>query len=348
MISEIDRLLRQGGYQYKKVLPKEAGVYYQYTDGVAQVVLGIHAHENFYLEGEQYEQLTGRLRELFLHPQENELVYSHQQPVSDVQILTLIVTGREELYRELCAGYQGIWIFDLNEGRLIIYENQPRDFYGLYDRITQAGVNFGQKAERPAWGRGNIPYVSIGMVAANVLIFLICSVLGDPSDAFFILEHGGMYPEFILADGEWYRVFTSMFLHFGIEHLINNMVMLFFAGRYLEKAMGHVRYLCLYLLSGTGAGIFSLFMVMVDNEEAVSAGASGAVFGIVGGLLWVAIRNKGRFADLTARGLLLMAALSLYYGFSSAGVDNWGHVGGLVGGIILGILLYRKKSCGKD
>ena len=60
MISEIDRLLRQGGYQYKKVLPKEAGVYYRYTDGVAQVVLGIHAHENFYLEGRSEERRVGK------------------------------------------------------------------------------------------------------------------------------------------------------------------------------------------------------------------------------------------------------------------------------------------------
>ncbi len=350
MIAEIDRLLKQGGYQYRKVLPKEAGVYYRYVDGVARIVLGIYAHEDFCLENAQYEQLTGSLRELFLHPQGEDIAYPDQEPIYDVQILTLLVTGNKEAYRELCAGYEGIWILDTNAGRLVIYENQPGDFYGLSELLSQMETDIGMR-ERAAWAaaeKKRLPYISIGIVAVNVLIFLLCAVFGDPEDAIFILEHGGMYPDFILAGGEWYRVFTSMFLHFGIEHLMNNMVMLFFAGKYLEEALGHIRYLLLYLLSGVGAGLFSLFMMVRESEAAVSAGASGAVFGVIGGLLWVALRNKGRLGNLTARGIAFMAALSLYYGFTSVGVDNWGHVGGLAGGIVLGILLYRKKSYRKD
>lgn len=73
-------------------------------------------------------------------------------------------------------------------------------------------------------------------------------------------------------------------------------------------------------------------------EHAVSAGASGAVFGVIGGLLSYAVLHKGKVEGLTAKGILGMAALSLYYGFSASGVDNWGHVGGLAGGLVLGFL----------
>ena len=80
------------------------------------------------------------------------------------------------------------------------------------------------------------------------------------------------------------------------------------------------------------------------GEYAISAGASGAIFGVIGALLYVAIRNKGRIGDISGRGILFMIALSLYYGFSSGGVDNMAHIGGLAAGFVLSVLLYRKKD----
>ena len=80
-----------------------------------------------------------------------------------------------------------------------------------------------------------------------------------------------------------------------------------------------------------------------SNEYAVSAGASGAIFAVIGGLLWVVIRHKGKYESLTTRGMFFMIALCLYYGISTAGVDNWSHLGGLVIGFILSIILYRPR-----
>lgn len=190
--------------------------------------------------------------------------------------------------------------------------------------------------------------VSALLTAVNIAVFLVLSLFGNTEDADFLLAHGAMYPASVLLDGEWYRLFTCTFLHFGMAHLMNNMVLLFFAGRYLEQALGRIKYLVLYLLSGIGSSCISLYMMVRKDEPAVSAGASGAIFGIIGALLWVAIRNRGRFETLTTRGLLFMIALCLYYGFTSVDVDNWGHIGGLLCGFVLGVLLYRKKTVGKD
>ena len=82
----------------------------------------------------------------------------------------------------------------------------------------------------------------------------------------------------------------------------------------------------------------------MTGTYAVSAGASGAVFGIIGALLYVAIRNRGKIGTVTGRGLVLMVVLSLYYGFTSGGVDNLAHIGGLAAGFILGVLLYWKRK----
>lgn len=95
----------------------------------------------------------------------------------------------------------------------------------------------------------------------------------------------------------------------------------------------------LYILSGLCGSFLSLYQEVRTGEFAVSAGASGAVFGIVGALIAWALWHKGKVEGLSVRGLLGMAALSLYYGFTSADVDNWGHIGGLLGGFLLGCIV---------
>lgn len=134
-------------------------------------------------------------------------------------------------------------------------------------------------------------------------------------------------------------------MHFGIRHLSDNMLILFILGDNLERAIGHVKYLFFYLLCGVGANICSLVSEMnVAGYPVVSAGASGAIFGVVGGLIYVVGVNRGRLEDLSSVQLLILAAITLYLGFTSTGVDNAAHVGGLVIGIFLGLLFYRSPG----
>ena len=187
-------------------------------------------------------------------------------------------------------------------------------------------------------------YVTRGLVAVNMLVFLLFEVLGSNLDTMFMMEHGAMFTPYLLVQTEWYRLFTSMFMHFGIRHLLNNMLLLYVLGDYLEKYLGRVKFLLLYVIAGVGANIVSGIVCLWQNDVVVSAGASGAVFGILGGLLWVILRNKGRVENLTIKKMTVMAVLSLYYGFVSEGVDNVAHVTGLILGFVLAMLFYRKKS----
>lgn len=182
------------------------------------------------------------------------------------------------------------------------------------------------------------------IVAANILIFLGLELVGNTEDGMFMYAHGAMYPSTVWEYREWYRMFSSMFLHFGIQHLANNMLILFFLGDYLEQALGHMKYVFLYFLSGLGGGALSLIFMIRNQEYAVSAGASGAIFGVIGALIYIVLRNKGQWKDLTSKRLILMAALSLYHGFTATGVDNQAHVGGLFCGFVLAILLYRNND----
>lgn len=181
------------------------------------------------------------------------------------------------------------------------------------------------------------------IVIINIIVFLVLEIMGDTESGIFMYDHGAMFPDAVLLNGEWYRLFTCMFIHFGIEHLGNNMLILFFLGDNLERAVGHIKYLLIYLLSGLcGSGLSMLYMLR-SGDYAVSGGASGAIFGVIGALIYIVVRNRGKLEDLTAKRLIFMAALSLYHGFTATGVDNWAHVGGLVGGCVFAILLYRRK-----
>ena len=186
--------------------------------------------------------------------------------------------------------------------------------------------------------------VTAVLLLLNIIIFLVTDFTGETDNTIHMLECGAAYPPFIMENGEYYRLFTCMFLHFGIEHLANNMLVLFVLGQRLEPVVGKIRFLLIYFLGGIGGNLISLVFDIKGGNYAVSAGASGAVFAVMGAMIWVVIRNRGRLQDISTRQMLVMAAFSLYFGFASSGVDNAAHVGGMICGILLAVVLYHPRS----
>ena len=182
------------------------------------------------------------------------------------------------------------------------------------------------------------------IILLNILVFLLVEFTGSWEDVNHMLRWGAAGTLDIMQQHEYYRLFTAMFLHFGIQHLGNNMLVLLFIGDCLERNLGKIRYGLLYLLGGAGANLLSLFHELYSKEYVVSAGASGAVFAVIGGLLYIVIRNKGHIENFSSRQLLILAFLSLYHGLTSTGVNNIAHLGGLLCGFLLGILFYHKRK----
>lgn len=185
--------------------------------------------------------------------------------------------------------------------------------------------------------------VTVLFILLNVLIFLVVDFSGGSENTAHMIECGAAYPPLILENGQVYRLFTSMFLHFGIYHIANNMLILFVLGQRLEPVVGKIRFILIYLLGGLGGNVFSIMMEMKRSEYAVSAGASGAIFSIMGAMLYVVLRNRGKLQDISVRQMLIMAGFSLYFGFTSTGVDNAAHIGGIVCGFLLAVLLYHPR-----
>ena len=194
-------------------------------------------------------------------------------------------------------------------------------------------VSEGRKSVRPAktmYGgsirRGGIDATRI-LVVINIVAFILTAVNGAG-----VLSGNGTssaYDRFALrpadvASGEWYRLITSMFLHFGILHIAFNMWALLVIGTPLEQMLGRLRYVTLYFLSGIGGGLLSMALGPL-NETA--AGASGAVFGLFGAF-YVITRRRG----LETGPIVGLIAINLVFSFTFSGIDWRGHVGGLVVG----------------
>ncbi len=181
-------------------------------------------------------------------------------------------------------------------------------------------------------------YMNTVLVLVNVVVFILMEIGGNRQSILYVLKWGAGYPPAYEA-GEYWRLLTQMFIHGDLEHLINNMLLLYLLGDILERVMGHWKYMFLYLGAGVGAGLISWQMQNWYETTYITLGASGAAFGVLGALLCMVMVNKGKLEGLQLRKMLLMVGLSLYSGFQSTGIDNAAHVGGLVIGFIAAYFL---------
>ena len=172
------------------------------------------------------------------------------------------------------------------------------------------------------------PWVSWGIIAFCAAVFLLQFALGSDR----VINYFGMWPVAIAADGEWYRLLTSVFLHAGILHIAFNMYVLLVLGPPLERALGHVRFLVLFLLAGLGGSVASF---VFSAPTTISVGASGAIFGIMGALVVAGRRLRW---DITQVVVLIGINIAIGFVFGS-GIDWRAHLGGLVTGAAVAALM---------
>ncbi|OBR95957.1 rhomboid protease GluP [Clostridium ragsdalei P11] len=179
------------------------------------------------------------------------------------------------------------------------------------------------------------------IIALNVAVYAVTAYLsGNVFDSDVnVLVFMGAKVNSLIASGQYYRLFTCMFLHAGIVHLGVNMYSLYIMGSFVEKVYGKVKYIVLYLISGLVSSVFSFMF-----SSSISVGASGAIFGLLGAALVFAIKMKHKIGKEFLMNVLSIIVVNLIIGFSIANVDNFGHLGGLVGGIVITYLLGNVKN----
>lgn len=172
------------------------------------------------------------------------------------------------------------------------------------------------------------------IIFTNILIWLITELAGGSTNVEVLIRFGALYKGNVL-EGEIWRMLSCAFLHIGPLHLIVNTYTLYQLGDFIEDFFGKTKLLAIYILSAISASFVSLLF-----SSSVSAGASGALFGLTGLLLGNAWAKKTYVVDLPIdeRGLIPFVLFNLWYGMVNPQIDNWAHIGGLLGGIALGFL----------
>jgi membrane associated rhomboid family serine protease len=179
--------------------------------------------------------------------------------------------------------------------------------------------------------------VTKGIMAVNLAVFVLTALTGGAMGRGGDLQLRLALFAPAVAAGDWYRLITSGFVHYGFLHIAFNMLILYRFGMMLEPALGRARMLALYL----SALLTGSFGVMLMEPNGVTAGASGAVFGLVGAAA-VGLRLRGHNVWQSGIGPLL--AVNLIFTFAIPGVSIGGHVGGLIGGVMVGGVMLRSPT----
>ncbi|NLI93983.1 MAG: rhomboid family intramembrane serine protease [Peptococcaceae bacterium] len=137
----------------------------------------------------------------------------------------------------------------------------------------------------------------------------------------------------LIDNGQYWRLLTCIFIHIGFTHLFFNIYSLLVMGKFCEDIFGHGKLLLIFLFSGIMGSYVSYLL-----SPKISAGASGAIFGLLGALVAYGWSSKAFWRSGLITNLLVVLGINLFMGFASTGIDNYGHLGGLLGGILLGIL----------
>ncbi len=181
------------------------------------------------------------------------------------------------------------------------------------------------------------------LVAVNILIWILGTLVDifTGNDWFFI--YGAQHGVLILEYGQYWRLFSAMFLHADILHVLCNSYFLFVCGEMVEKIYGKSRFLILYFLSGLAGNVLSLFLM---SPDVFSLGASGACMGLGGAMVYLWLRKKNNFLRYfqNMSSFILMIIFNLVYGFliPNSNINNWAHLGGFVMGFLLGIVYELK------
>lgn len=216
-----------------------------------------------------------------------------------------------------------------------IYNEQGFELISkLTKEIEEKNIEESEKREK--YMKNSKPIITFLLIFINIIMFALMYIIGDGSESTnTLINFGANYITFT-KEGEYFRIITSAFLHIGIIHLLLNMYSLYIIGPQVEYFYGKTKYLIIYLFS---AIMGSLFTVALSSTNTVSAGASGAIFGLLGSILYFGIKFRGYIGDSIVNQIIPVVLINLFIGFTTPGIGNAAHIGGLIGGYIISMAI---------
>lgn len=220
--------------------------------------------------------------------------------------------------------------------RKIVYSNDSSSNIGI---LLQEFMN-----DMESMNRKNKYLITWGIILLNLIMYVISSILsGNPfvMDSNVLNNLGAKNNELIVT-GQYYRLITCMFLHGSLIHIASNMYSLYCVGYMVENVYGRAKYIFIYFLSGIISSYVSFLF-----SDALSVGASGAIFGVLGAVLVFSFKYKNRIGKELFINIIAVIVLNVFIGLSMTNIDNFAHIGGLVSGIIISAIIGVKKENAK-
>lgn len=246
------------------------------------------------------------------------------------------------------------WGINIENGELALNKNQPTEVLNLRTIIDETYEGTKHRMNYHNYGKDfdtlralaydeslykqkeQQPYVVYGIMIINLIVILAMELSGGSTDIQNLILFGAIEPNLILNGGEFYRLFTAMFIHVGFTHFAHNTLALYVFGTRVEKYYGRLNFITIYILGGAIGSVFSLIFT-----RSISAGASGAIFSLIGATAVMA-KIWGRDVDgLSHYTMTMYIMVSIGFGLAMPNVDNFGHLGGLLGGVILGYIICK-------
>lgn len=216
-------------------------------------------------------------------------------------------------------------------------EYTEQDVQILKQQTLAAAVNQ-VKAERDILFNSK-PFFTYALIFIQAAVFLWLQLNGGSTNSSTLIKYGAKVNQ-LIYDGQWWRFFTPIFLHIGFLHLALNSFALYFLGTAVERIYGNTRFLFIYLFAGV-TGFIASFIFSPN----LSAGASGAIYGCFGALLYFGVIHPKLFSRTMGMNLLVVLGINLVFSFTASSVDNAGHLGGLAGGFLAaGVVYFPKKK----
>ncbi|XEC96493.1 rhomboid family intramembrane serine protease [Paenibacillus tarimensis] len=190
--------------------------------------------------------------------------------------------------------------------------------------------------------------VTSAILAINLVLFAVLELSGGSQNRLTLFHFGAFWtgPENPFGLAEIWRYITSQFLHIGLEHLLFNCFSILVFTPPLERLFGSVKYLVFYLLCGISGNLLSAAVAFVGSLDgySFSAGASGAIYGVFGAYLYLALLRKNSLDEASRKTVYMILVIGLIYSVFAPRVNLWGHVGGGIGGFLLYSLFAGKKT----
>ncbi|MEA4971987.1 MAG: rhomboid family intramembrane serine protease [Candidatus Metalachnospira sp.] len=209
--------------------------------------------------------------------------------------------------------------------------NDNSDIGVSIEKISEDGVKKSQLKQV-----AKFPLLVVFLIIINLVIFVFEIYGGNKN---FYIYKFGIDNSLIFSDRQFYRLLTYMFIHGSIEHVLMNCLALYIYGSKVEKYCGRLKACAIYFVSGAAGGLLSACF-----NKGFAVGASGAVFGMMGALLAICKKTGKQIDGLSYITMAVLAVVSIGMGFLEPQIDNLGHIGGLIGGFVIGIFLYKDKK----